>query len=203
MEEITAGHACLDGHHLGLISNTHNAHIIVPAGNDTGDMGAVAVIVHRIADKGIFIAVVCNRVKAQIIVYITIFVIVNTVFGDLVLIDPHIVFQVFMGIIHTGIDHGNNGICTMVIALPGRLHTAALQIPLVLHLSVAQNLGRYFFRIGNAGSRVGIVIFCDQHIRDLTHRLHDFLYISVYLRLIPDSFRQFVHLFQIGDTGIL
>lgn len=63
-------------------------------------MGAMAVAVHRIA-------IVVGEIIAMHIVDIPVAVVVQTIAGDLGLIDPNVVRQIGMAVIHSGVEHSN------------------------------------------------------------------------------------------------
>lgn len=74
--------------------------VVGGCGNGAGHMGAMAVAVHRIA-------IVVGEIIAMHIVDIPVAVVVQTIAGDLGLIDPNVVRQIGMAVIHSGVEHSN------------------------------------------------------------------------------------------------
>ena len=152
--EVAAGHAGLHRHDLGVEGHAHGTLQVVDRRNDTGHVGAVAVVVHAVAPAR-------DDVHAVVVVHVAVAVVVAAVAGGLLLVDPHVVPQVPVGEVHAGVDdsHHDAGVATRVFAvllqpLPGLLDAAAVEGPLVCQHGVAV---QQVFPI-HGGAQVGLLV---------------------------------------------
>src|SRR5262249_36880628 len=92
----------LHGHDLDVPVDTGGAHGVVPHHADgAGDMGAVPVVVHRVA-------VPVDEVVAVVVVNEAIAVVVGVVAGDLPRVMPHVGGQVRVRVVHPGVEDGDD-----------------------------------------------------------------------------------------------
>ncbi len=99
----------LERHDLGLPVDADHARCVVPdRGDGSRNVGAVVVVVHRVA-----VAIV--EVVAVDVVDVTVAIVVETVARHLARIDPHVGRQVLMEIVDARVDHGHQG-----VGAPGR-----------------------------------------------------------------------------------
>jgi len=75
-------------------------------------VGAVIIFVHRIA-------ILVVEIVAVNIIHITIAVVVNAVAGDFARVSPDVIGQVGVGIIHAGVNDGDNDFAAAGIKIPG------------------------------------------------------------------------------------
>ena len=153
--QIAGGHGGLDGHDLHVVGNTHNTHVIVLGSNNTGNVGAVAVIV-------IAAALACHDVDTVVVVNVAVAVVVNAVVGSLGSIHPDVVRQILMGIVHTGINnsHDHTGAAAGNGHLTGAGGDAAvIEVPLLRHLGIIQpSLGQGFVLRHGGGLNLVVVV---------------------------------------------
>ena len=120
----------LEGHQLGIPVNAHDALAVIAARGDRArHMGAVGVAVVRIA-------VPVGEVVAVDIVDVAVAVVIQAVAGNLARIDPHVIDQVRMGVIDSGVDDAHHDI------------VAGLNVP---------GLGRVDIGIGYTARLAGII----------------------------------------------
>ena len=90
-------------HDLGVPIDPGNSNPVVPnRSNGSGTVGTVTVIIHRIR-------IVIGKVISVNVVHVAIFVIIETVTGNFAAVDPHVIAQIGMVVIHTGIKDRNDG----------------------------------------------------------------------------------------------
>ena len=131
--EVTGGVTGLKHHDLAVIGNTDAADFIIFSGDDTGNMGTVTVIVHRIL-------VITNTVPTVYIINIAVAVIVTTVVGNFCGIDPNVVTEIKVVIVHTCIDDSHNHIGTaagvLTVLRPTVRNVGKAQIGLLIIIRV-------------------------------------------------------------------
>ena len=205
--EIAAGLASFDGHDLGAVSNAHHADVVVYTGNDTGHVGTVTVIVHGITDKGILVAVVGDSVKAVIVVNVVISIIVDSIVGDFFLVNPDIILQILVVIVHAGINHCHNDALAVVggegfIAFPDLVDTMMAQMPLLMGVFIAAHGFSDRFTVRHTFHGIGKIVFRHQHVVNGTDSGHNLFHFTSHIGLVPDGIGQSIHLFQMGHTGV-
>ncbi len=101
---LTGGAKDLNCHQPDIPRHPHVRVPVACLGPDgASHVSSVAVAIHRVT-------VVADDVRAVNIVHIAVKIVVQTVVRHLILIDPHLVGQVLMGVAHTGVDHGNDSV---------------------------------------------------------------------------------------------
>ena len=100
-------------HDAHLPADAGHADAVVALGADgAGAMRAVVMVVHRIAIK-------IREVVAVEVVHEAVVVIVDAVARDFAGVDPDVVGQVGMGVIHAGVDDGDDHIAAAGVEIPG------------------------------------------------------------------------------------
>ena len=221
--EIAACHTGLDGHNGSVVSNTNNTNVVVGGGDDTGNMGTVTLIVHGAAS-------VCHSIVAVVVIHIAVAIIIPAVIRDFTGVDPDVILQILVGIVHTGIDNGNDdtrggldgylvftlmaltallivvgtlvGLLQMV---PAALDAAGAQIPLILVVVVALDRLVQIFRtaLDDGIARKDIVILCDQNEGKRTNIFHRFVDVNRHIRLVPLGIDRVHDMLQLFHTGSL
>ena len=196
-------HGRLDGHDLDVIGNAQHAGVVVAGSNDTGNVGAVTVGVAAVARAG-------NDIHTIVIVDVAIAVVVIAVVRDLPRVDPHVVLQVLMGIVHTGVDDRNHHTGAAALGLhlaKGIGDAAVVHMPLVLMLPIFIKLVLVILVemliVVKGGYLDLIVILRKQRFVQLTDSLQRRLGGSAVnkLRLIPGSAFQRYDLLQRANAG--
>ena len=84
---------CLQAHHLAVESDACHAVVVILRGDYSGNMGSVAVVIHRVV-------VVSDEVPAVVVIYVAVTVVINSVAGDFACVYPYIVSYIYMIIVH-------------------------------------------------------------------------------------------------------
>ena len=109
----TSGRKKFDPCNFGIPVNTNHTNIVITyPSNGACNMSTMTMIIHRVA-------IVIDKVITIDIVYITIAIIIYAIARNFAGISPHIVFQVFVGIIDAGINNTNNHIAITRSNIPG------------------------------------------------------------------------------------
>ena len=131
--EVTGGVTGLKHHDLAVIGNTDAADFIIFSGDDTGNMGTVTVIVHRIL-------VIANTVPTVYIINIAVAVIVKTVVGNFCGVDPNIIAEVKVSIINARINNRHYNIAAtagvLAVLRPTVRNVGKAQIGLLIIIRV-------------------------------------------------------------------
>ena len=201
--EEAAGHARLDGHELHVVGQTHHADVVVGGGDDAGHVGAVAVVVH---------AAVASRLQihAVDVVDVAVAVVVDAVAGDLLGVDPDVVLEILVGVVHAGVDDGHyhaavaaGGDAAGAQEIPALLQVAAAQVPLILAAGVAlHGLGHgVAVDEGGVGGGVHVVVLRQHHVVQRADVGHDLLHVAGDGGDVPDAGGGVHELFKAGDAG--
>ena len=201
--EEAAGHARLDGHELHVVGKTHHADVVVGSGDDAGHMGAVAVVVH---------AAVASRLQihAVDVVDAAVAVVIDAVAGDLLGVDPDVVLEILVGVVHAGVDDGHHhaavtagGDAAGAQEIPALLQVAAAQVPLILAAGVAlHGLGHgVAVDEGGVGGGVHVVVLRQHHVVQRTDVGHDLLHVAGDGGDVPDAGGGVHELFKAGNAG--
>ena len=201
--EEAAGHARLDGHELHVVGQTHHADVVVGGGDDAGHVGAVAVVVH---------AAVASRLQidAVDVVDAAVAVVVDAVAGDLLGVDPDVVLEILVGVVHAGVDDGHHhaavaagGDTAGAQEIPALLQVAAAQVPLILAAGVAlHGLGHgVAVDEGGVGGGVHVVVLRQHHVVQRADVGHDLLHVAGDGGDVPHAGGGVHELFKAGDAG--
>ena len=162
-------HGSLDGHDLDIVGNAQHTYIIITGSDDTCHVGAVAVGIVAVALAG-------NDVHTVVVIDIAVAVVVDAVVGDLLGVDPHVVDQIFVVKVHTGVDDRNHHAGITAGGLHGvvAVHdTAVVEVPLILVVAVLlEILVLLFVEMFVIVQSIGldlIVVFCQQNLIQQTH----------------------------------